>query len=203
MSAAEFAEARLFGPLGIGDWRWTAHDRHTSVGGAGLYLRPADMAKLGRLYLQRGMWNGEQIVPEAWVDASTSSRGAVNRWSDYGYSWWLYSETAARDHLDGHDDIFYALGRGGQFVWVLPHANAVIACTGWNEGTGRWPESMLWDFLGPALAPGNPPLGEPRFAANELPGRTPVEELEHPRRAVEPLGEGDHEVQRTGLPAPR
>jgi CubicO group peptidase (beta-lactamase class C family) len=151
MSAAEYAGRRLFGPLGIDDWWWAAHDEHTSVGGAGLYLRPMDMAKLGQLYLQHGTWQGERIVPAVWVDASVTSRGAVNRWSDYGYSWWLYSEAAASSHLDGHDDIYFALGRGGQFLWVLPYADTVIACTGWNDSTGVWPESMLWDFLGPAL----------------------------------------------------
>jgi CubicO group peptidase (beta-lactamase class C family) len=151
MSAAEYAKARLFAPLGIDDWRWTAHDLRTSVGEAGLYLRPKDMAKLGQLYLQRGVWQGEQIVPAAWVDASITPRGTANRWNDYGYSWWLYNQAAAQNHLDGHDDIYYAVGRGGQFVWVLPSANTVIACTGWNDSNGRWPESMLWDFLLPAI----------------------------------------------------
>jgi CubicO group peptidase (beta-lactamase class C family) len=75
LSAAEYAKARLFRPLGIDDWQWTAHDQHTSVGGAGLYLRPADMAKLGQLYLQRGTWQGEQIVvPRHYSIASNLSR---------------------------------------------------------------------------------------------------------------------------------
>jgi len=151
MTAAEYAQARLFAPLGIDDWQWSAHDRHTSVGEAGLYLRPVDMAKLGQLFLQHGEWQGEQILPDAWVDASVTSRGTANRWNDYGYSWWLYSNAAAKHHLDGHDDIYYAVGRGGQFVWVLPYANTVIACTGWNDSNGRWPESMLWDFFLPAI----------------------------------------------------
>jgi CubicO group peptidase (beta-lactamase class C family) len=151
MPAAEYAQARLFAPLGIDDWRWSAHDRHTSVGEAGLYLRPVDMAKLGQLYLQRGVWQGEQIVSASWVDASVTPRGTANRWNDYGYNWWLYSEPAAQHHLHGHDGIYYAVGRGGQFVWVLPYANTVIACTGWNDSNGRWPESMLWDFFLPAI----------------------------------------------------
>jgi CubicO group peptidase (beta-lactamase class C family) len=151
MSAAAYAEARLFGPLGIDDWWWAAHDRHTSVGEAGLYLRPRDMAKLGQLYLQGGRWQGRQIVSSVWVDASVTAYGTVNQWNDYGYNWWLYNDAAKQHHLHGHDDIFYAVGRGGQFVWVLPGANAVIACTGWNDNTGRWPESMLWDFFLPAI----------------------------------------------------
>jgi CubicO group peptidase (beta-lactamase class C family) len=151
MSAAEYAETRLFAPLGIEDWWWAEYDRETSVGEAGLYLRPADMAKLGQLYLQGGKWNGEQVVTSLWVDASVTSCGVANQWNDYGYNWWLYNRAAADHHLRGHEDIYYAVGRGGQFVWVLPYANTVIACTGWNENTGSWPESMLWDFFLPAI----------------------------------------------------
>jgi CubicO group peptidase (beta-lactamase class C family) len=99
MSAAEYAKARLFAPLGIDDWYWAAHDQHTSVGEAGLYLRPLDMAKLGQLYLQRGVWQGEQILPATWVDASITPHGTTNRWNDYGYSWWLYNQAAAQHHL--------------------------------------------------------------------------------------------------------
>jgi CubicO group peptidase (beta-lactamase class C family) len=150
-SAAEYATTKLFEPLGITDWRWTAHDRHTSVGGAGLYLRPADMAKLGQLYLNRGMWGSKRILPASWIRASVTPRGAISQSNDYGYSWWLYNEAAAHSFLNGHDDIFYALGRGGQFIWVLPYANTVIACTGWNDNNGKWPEAMLWEFFGPAL----------------------------------------------------
>ena len=109
------------------------------------------MAKLGQLFLQGGRWKGEQIVSSVWVDASITSYGSADPWNDYGYNWWLYNRAAATHHLHGHDDIFYAVGRGGQFVWVLPHANAVIACTGWNDNNGYWPESMLLEFFLPAI----------------------------------------------------
>lgn len=151
LSAAEYARHNLFGPLQITDWRWVAYDRTTSVGGAGLYLRPLDMAQLGQLYLQGGVWEGARILPAEWVRAATSTHGSVGQWQSYGYHWWRYSKAAADSYLDGHDDIYYALGRGGQYVWVLPYANAVISCTAWDDNNGYWPESMLWDFIGPAI----------------------------------------------------
>ncbi len=150
-SAAEYADDRLFAPLGIDDWRWTAYDRKTSVGGAGLYLRAVDMAKIGQLYLQKGTWNGQGIVPAQWVAAATAPHARVDQWHDYGYHWWRYSRAAAASNLDGHDDIYYALGRGGQYVWVLPYANAVIVCTAWNDNNGYWPEAMLWEHIGPSI----------------------------------------------------
>jgi CubicO group peptidase (beta-lactamase class C family) len=63
LSAAEYAEKTLFKHLQINGWRWTSYQSNISVGGAGLYLRPRDMAKLGQLYLQEGVWNGVQVVP--------------------------------------------------------------------------------------------------------------------------------------------
>ncbi|MCP4897767.1 MAG: serine hydrolase, partial [bacterium] len=151
MSAAQYAEVKLFGPLGIENWEWSPYDDKTSVGGAGLYLRAVDMAKLGQLYLQNGVWEGRQIVSTDWVQASTASYGTVTQWHDYGYQWWRYSSAAANSYLDGHEGIYYALGRGGQYVWVLPYANAVLSCTAWNDNNGYWPEAMLWEHVGPSI----------------------------------------------------
>jgi len=151
MSAAEYADTWLFAPLGIEDWQWSEFRPGISVGGAGLYLRPGDMARFGQLYLQRGQWNDRQVVPSAWVDASTSAHGSVDQMHAYGYHWWTYSEHAAADLLNGHRDIYFALGRGGQHIWVLPWADAVVVCTAWNDGNGYWPEPMLWEYVGPAI----------------------------------------------------
>jgi len=152
MSAAEYAKVKLFEPLDILDWSWTAYDSEASVGGAGLYLRSVDIAKLGQLYLQNGVWDGRQVVPASWVQASTTSHVAIDRWQDYGYQWWCYSQRAAREHLGGHERVAYALGRGGQYLWVLPDAGVVVGCTAWNDNNGQWPEAMLWEHVIPLLA---------------------------------------------------
>lgn len=150
-SAADYAREQLFSPLGIDDWSWSSYTADYSVGGAGLYLRAIDIAKLGQLYLQDGVWEGQRVVPAHWVRSSTAPFAGAGEWQDYGYHWWRYNRSAADRALSGHEDIYYALGRGGQYVWVLPWANAVASCTAWNDNNGYWPEPMLWEYIIPAL----------------------------------------------------
>ncbi len=151
MSAAEYADSRIFAPLGICDWKWSDYKPGISVGGAGLYLRTSAMAKFGQLYLQQGMWQGKQVVPRTWVATSTTAQGAVNQWHAYGYQWWTYTDKAADSYLNGNKGIYFAVGRGGQHIWVLPYANAVLVCTAFNDGNGYWPEALLWQYVGPAI----------------------------------------------------
>ena len=70
MNTADFAHKKLFSPLGIDDVRWEALSNGIPNGGWGLYLTPRDMAKFGYLYLNEGFWNGQQVIPAAWVSAS-------------------------------------------------------------------------------------------------------------------------------------
>jgi CubicO group peptidase (beta-lactamase class C family) len=114
-----YAEEKLFRPLGISDWQWD-----TDGAGIGipyrLHLRPRDMAKFGQLYLQRGLWNGAQLVPAGWVDRSTETivpDAEGDGWG-YGYLWWI-------DPVGGHD----ALGMEGQRIIVVPSKDMVIVLT--------------------------------------------------------------------------
>jgi CubicO group peptidase (beta-lactamase class C family) len=68
-SALDYATEKLFGPLGISDVHWRHDPQGVSAGGAGLYLQPRDMAKIGTLYLHDGAWEGHQILPAKWMDA--------------------------------------------------------------------------------------------------------------------------------------
>jgi CubicO group peptidase (beta-lactamase class C family) len=68
MSALEYAKAKLFGPLGINDLYWQQDPQGISNGGYGLYLQPRDMAKIGYLYLRDGVWEGQELLPPAWID---------------------------------------------------------------------------------------------------------------------------------------
>jgi hypothetical protein len=94
------------------------------LGCTGLTLSPLDMAKLGYLYLNHGVWNGEQIVPGEWVDESTSkhieTKGLMNAAEDdgYGYFWWM-------DAYGGYS----AHGYGGQYIFVIPQKNLVAVFT--------------------------------------------------------------------------
>ena len=68
----EYLTPRLFGPLGITKYYWETCPKGITKGGWGLFLCAEDMAKLGQLYLQRGKWNGQQLVSEYWIEISTA-----------------------------------------------------------------------------------------------------------------------------------
>ena len=91
----------------------------------GLYLHPRDMLKLGELYLNGGAWSGVQVVPESWVQESTtahlSTGGAVPFGADYGYLWWV-------GHGQGRD-FYFANGFAGQLIVVAPDLRLVVVAT--------------------------------------------------------------------------
>ena len=120
----EFARTTLFEPLGIERWEWKRY-RGDSDAGGGLRLRPRDMAKIGQLVLGGGSWNGRQVVPRAWLDASMVPRFKASNTYDYGYLWWLghASYNGREDRWDA------ALGRGGQSIRIVPGLDLVIAVT--------------------------------------------------------------------------
>ncbi|MFC2029357.1 serine hydrolase domain-containing protein [Chloroflexota bacterium] len=115
MNALAFAEEHLFGPLGIDDLSWSSNPQGITIGWSDLHLRPRDMAKFGYLYLNGGRWEGEQVVPTAWVEASTSEHISATLEDGYGYHWWI------------DDDGYYmALGYAGQFIFVVPDRELVV-----------------------------------------------------------------------------
>ena len=131
LRADKFAERYLFEPLGITDFYWSKYPDEIVQTGGGLFLRPRDMAKVGKLFLDGGRWNGKQVVSEAWVKTSTTSHvdaSKINpaaKASGYGYQWWLGSF-----RVDGRDVPSYsARGRGGQFIMVLPGQQIVVVFT--------------------------------------------------------------------------
>ena len=120
-----YADAFLFTPLGITSWRWQRGRQGYPFGGHGLELRTEDSAKLGVLFLNRGRWGDQQVVPADWARTATavhyqgsSEWGPVQNVS-YGLLWWLVSA--------GEIDIFMALGWGGQFVICVPVLDLVVA----------------------------------------------------------------------------
>ena len=137
-SALEFAYENLFSPMGINVTRnvvfhtkeeqlsiiknyhesgWVTDPQGINTSGWGLFMAPADMAKIGQLYLNRGAWNGRQLISAEWIDASTTEH---SRWEElklsYGYLWWIIDR-----------DSYAALGDGGNAIYVNPAKNLVIA----------------------------------------------------------------------------
>lgn len=128
MPLDKYAEKVLFRPLGIERHDWIKYPDGTPIAASGLRLLPRDMAKFGVLYLDHGRWQGVQIVPEAWVQASTSARTKIADrpfgFQNYGYQWWLGT---ARD--DAHTPWIMAVGYGGQRVMLIPSLDLVMVMT--------------------------------------------------------------------------
>ncbi len=144
----DYLRPRLFEPLGIENPQWGASPQGNTIGGYGLYIRTEDIAKFGQLYLQRGKWNGKQLLPAAWVEQATSKQ--VSNGSDpakdwdqgYGFQFWRCRYGAYRG--DGKD---------GQFCLVLPEQDAVVAITA-NTGNMQAQLNVVWEKLLPAFQGG-------------------------------------------------
>jgi CubicO group peptidase (beta-lactamase class C family) len=120
----EFVREALFKPLGITEFEWTRVRGETDASGS-LRLRPRDMAKIGQLVLAGGRWNDNQIVSKAWIDTSTASKLKATDNQSYGYLWWL---GGAR--FNGRRVTWIgALGRGGQYIRIVPELDLVVAVT--------------------------------------------------------------------------
>jgi CubicO group peptidase (beta-lactamase class C family) len=149
-SARDFARDNLFTYLDIDDWSWENRPDGISIGGWGLSLRPIDMVKLGRLYLKKGRWDNIQVIPESWIEESIEPHCRINYWCDYGYQWWRYGQPMVDAGTLESTGIFFAAGRGEQFIWVIPDRNAVVVCTGWNDNQTLL-EPVLWEYVLRAL----------------------------------------------------
>jgi CubicO group peptidase (beta-lactamase class C family) len=153
LSAREYADAHLFDPLGVVSWKWEAAPRNPamSIGGWGLHLRPIDMIAFGRLYLNGGRWRDTQIVSESWVDASTRAHTSNSERTNYGYQWWMYSDWIVDEGHVEVNDIFIAVGRGGQYIWVVPQYDLVVVSTAWNDNNGKSSSPLFFRYIIPAV----------------------------------------------------
>jgi CubicO group peptidase (beta-lactamase class C family) len=128
--AAEF----LFEPMGIENYVWDMNEDGTNWAAYGLFLTPRDMAKIGKLVLNNGNWEGEQLISSSWIEQSTAYHidfaipgQELNSPPGYGYYWWVYGQDFA--WLPGIDAIS-AVGVGGQYIFIMPDMELVIVMTG-------------------------------------------------------------------------
>lgn len=150
MSFAEFAARQLFGPLGIQVAAWSRFDGGRQIDAGGhLYLRPRAMAKIGQLVLQRGVWDGDDIVSGAWIDRSTAEQTRFTAdGRPYGYLWWrMQARLGARSI-----DVIFADGNGGQYIFVAPALDLVVVFTGhsYNSAAAARPLAILGEYILPA-----------------------------------------------------
>jgi CubicO group peptidase (beta-lactamase class C family) len=153
MRLPNFAQANLFGPLGItrADWVWnydlTNADREYSQ----IHLRPRDMLKLGILFAQGGRWAGRQIISSSWVRASLAEHSHVDETS-YGYFWWRpWFNVATSDGVQ-QVHLMAAQGNGGQKVYLVPQYDLVAVFTGGDYNSeGAPPNRIMINVILPTL----------------------------------------------------
>jgi CubicO group peptidase (beta-lactamase class C family) len=145
-SVNDYLTPRLYEPLGIAKPTWVSSPEGINAGAYGLSVRTEDIAKMGQLYLQKGMWNGKQIIPAAWVAEATArqtSNGSAptSDWDQgYGYQFWQ-----SRHGFRGD-------GAFGQYMLILPQYDAVVAITSGVRDM-QAVMNLVWDKLLPAMQP--------------------------------------------------
>lgn len=144
----DYLKPRLFQPLGIENPEWGTNVEGISLGGYGLSVRTEDIAKFGQLYLQKGNWNGQPLLPASWIEAASARQtsNGSNPQSDwdqgYGYQFWRCRNGAYRGD-----------GAFGQYCIVMPEQDAVIAITS-GLGDMQAVLNLVWEKLLPAMKKG-------------------------------------------------
>jgi CubicO group peptidase (beta-lactamase class C family) len=149
----DYLKPRLFDPLGINGMDWEINKQGINTGGWGLRVQTEALAKMGQLYLQKGKWQGKQVMPAAWVeeattfkidqapDAPKSKKDSSDWMQGYCYQFWRCRNNA-----------FRADGAFGQYIIVMPEQDAVIAIT--SETSDMQGElNLVWKYLLPAMQP--------------------------------------------------
>ena len=148
----DYLTPRLFEPLGIEGADWETNPEGINTGGWGLRLKTEDLAKFGLLYLNKGKWNGKQILTEEWVEEATSlkiqqnpnmtqARRDSSNDSVQGYCWQFWC---------AKNNSYQANGAFGQFVLIMPEKDAIVVFTA--ESSDMWGElGMVWKYIYPGI----------------------------------------------------
>jgi CubicO group peptidase (beta-lactamase class C family) len=116
MDILVFARLALFHPIGLRSVTWDVDNRGQPIGGWGLKLTAREMARLGHLFLNKGAWDGQQVISADWVEQATRNHVATGDELGYGYQWWIYPRHGA----------YAALGLYGQAIFVDPQLDLVL-----------------------------------------------------------------------------
>jgi CubicO group peptidase (beta-lactamase class C family) len=148
-SLLDYGTTHLFSPLGFGEVDWQEDSSGYNIGGAELYLTPRDMAKFGFLYLNNGLWDGQQIVPSDWVALTTTAQDEDVYY--YGYQWWR-----AEHEFFGEHTAFVALGYGGASIFVHPELDLIVVTQSSyyeNVETADAHERLMFDLISNDVIP--------------------------------------------------
>jgi uncharacterized protein (TIGR03437 family) len=147
-----YAEPRLFAPLGMECPRWAADPQGNSAGGFNIWLTVRDLARFGLLVMNNGRWDGREIVPAAWIDASTRLRVRTGSagwgFGDYGYFWW-------KKTIGGYP-LTLASGYGGQNIFIVPELDLLVVTTSRSDleppfSAYQQPYTLMSDYILPAV----------------------------------------------------
>lgn len=141
-----YAQEKLFGPLGITDAQWVYSPLNIPQTGGGLRLTSCELLKIAELYRNGGVWQGKQIVDEAWVRASTQPHTQIDDETEYGYLWWLKTFKSGGKGYPA----YFMSGNGGNKVAVFPRLDMAVAITSTNyntRGMHEQTEKLLTDYI--------------------------------------------------------
>jgi len=124
MTEEKYAVINLFDPLGITNFQWEKHHDGLTFGAFGLWLTARDMAKIGKMLVQDGLWEDERIVSSSWIAESTKLQSVHQ---NYGYYWYPLDEPGA----------FFAEGHGGQLIYVVQSLRLVVVITADSYSNGN------------------------------------------------------------------
>lgn len=144
----DYAQRRLFTPIGIEAPQWQFSPLGLAQAGGGLGLRTRDLWRIGQLYLDGGRANGKQVVPAAWVQASLSAQASAREEADYGYLWWLMKVP-----VGNQVHTYPAMaGTGGNTLFLVPDKQAVVVITTTNYNE-RQPHLLTFKLFTEKLLP--------------------------------------------------
>lgn len=147
----DYARNHLFEPLGIHEYHWKRSPLGEVDTEGGLFLPDVGLAKIGELYRNLGLWQGQRLLSAEWVRESVTPRVDAGDRLRYGYQWWLIS------YDDGARLAWAGMGFGGQYVFVMPEDGVVAVTTGWNILDPKYYEKIIFDKLRTAVKPFNCP----------------------------------------------
>jgi CubicO group peptidase (beta-lactamase class C family) len=143
----EFFRTRFAEPMQIDNYYMNLDPQKNGYAGGGLQLKPRDFLKFAQMMLDQGQWNGQQIIPAAWVASSFSQKASINKPNDYSMTWWV-DKLAYKGELI---DVFSASGNGGQLLIIMPKLDIAVAFNGGNYANfrtwGKWKTDLMTKYI--------------------------------------------------------
>ena len=140
MTLLDYLKLKLFTPMNITDVAWEVSPEGINTGGWGLHIQSESLAKFGLLLLNRGMWEGKQLLPASWVEQMMSKQMETGG-DGYGYQMWLCEYPGA----------VRADGALGQYVLIIPDKDMVVVITECTLIDGRTQRRLVWNRLLPQV----------------------------------------------------